>query len=199
MRLVFIIIFQITLLQFSFSQTNWTKEQLAKANTAKQMEYLTTIEKEAIMYINLARLYPKEFMKLEALNYNGDKKYGDYLKDSKYKKSLLVTLNTMAPVAELTFDKVLYENAKCFAKESGDAGTEGHKRIKCVKGNYAECCSYGMETGKDIAMQWLIDDGIASLGHRKNCLEKRYIKIGLSSAPHKKWDTCSVAEFTDEK
>lgn len=183
---------------FADSQT-WTKEQLAKANTAKQIDYISVIEQEAIMYINLARLYPKEFMKYEALKYNGTAKYGDYLKDSKYKKSLLVTLNTMAPVPALNFDKVLYENAKCFAKESGELGIEGHKRIKCAKGNYAECCSYGMETGKDIAMQWLIDDGIASLGHRKNCLEKRFIKIAVSSAKHKKWDTCAVAEFTDEE
>jgi len=198
MRLKILFICLICCYHISLAQT-WTKEQLAKANTAGQITYLSVIEKEAIMYINLARLYPKEFMKYEALKYNGTVKYGDYLKDSKYKKSLLATLNTMPPVAELKFDKILYENAKCFAKESGELGIEGHKRIKCAKGNYAECCSYGMETGKDIAMQWLIDDGIASLGHRKNCLEKRYTKIGLSSAKHKKWDTCAVAEFTDEE
>lgn len=177
----------------------WTKEQLAKANTAQKITYLTTVEKEAIMYINLARLFPKEFAKFETIDYNGDKKYGDYLKNSKYKNSLITTLNTMASVEPLAFDKTLYENAKCFAKESGELGIEGHKRVKCTKGNYAECCSYGMETGKDIALQWLIDDGITSLGHRKNCLEKRFIKIGLSCAKHKKWDTCAVAEFTDEE
>src|ERR1043165_10193392 len=44
---------------------SWTKQQLDVANTAKNSIYLTAEEKEAIQYINLARLYPQLFVKNE--------------------------------------------------------------------------------------------------------------------------------------
>ena len=53
--------------------------QLAKANTAKDIELLTDMEKEVIMYINLCRLYPQEFLEYEVENYYGTSKYGNYL------------------------------------------------------------------------------------------------------------------------
>jgi len=155
----------------SINAQTWSETQLTKANTAKDIAILTNVEKECIMYINLCRMYPKEFLKNELLDYYGTEKYGDYLKKSTYRKSLLSFLASMQPIDALYFDIDVYTNAACFAKEQGKAGTTGHTRIKCPTGEYtAECCSYGMETGKDIAMQLLIDHGISSLGHRKICL-----------------------------
>ncbi len=176
------------------SQT-WSKEQLSNANTVKDIDYLTEAEKEAIVYINLARLYPKEFASIVVENYFGTHRYGDYLKDSEYRKSLITHLKSMTPVSALVFETELYENAKCFAKEQGEAGTTGHDRINCAKGNYAECCSYGMDKGIDIAMQWLIDHGVPSLGHRINCLNRSYTKVGISVNTHTVWQNCAVADF----
>lgn len=185
----------ITAVFFTSYAQSWTEEQLAQANTAKEIDYLTKAEKEAIKYINLARLFPSQFAEIELPTYFGPEKYGNYLKSSSFRKSLIKQLGKMKPVGALTFDKALYENAKCFAKESGDKGLVGHQREKCPAGNYAECCSYGMDTGKDIALQWLIDHDVPSLGHRKNCLNKDYTKIGLSIHPHKTWEVCAVAEI----
>lgn len=178
----------------AFTQ-EWTKEQINNANTATDIKYLSDVEKDAIMYINLARLYPKEFVKNELKDYYGPTKYGNYLKGSKYLKSLIKELEDMEAVNALNFDKELYEYAKCFAKESGEKGIVGHERVKCAKGNFAECCSYGMETGKDIALQWLIDHDVPSLGHRKNCLNGSYTKIGLSVHTHKQYGHCAVADL----
>jgi len=184
------------LIKFSlFNAQNWTNTQILEANTAKDIEYLTKVEKECVMYINLCRLYPKEFLKHELLNYYGPKKYRDYLKDSKYRKSLINLLNTMKPINALFFDIEAYNNAKCFAKELGEAGIRGHTRINCIKGNYAECCSYGMHTSKDIVMQLLIDHNVPSLGHRMICLNKKYTKIGVSVHPHIKSDVCAVIDI----
>lgn len=194
MRISIMILF-LTNIPFVNAQ-NWTSDQIIEANTAKNIAYLTTVEKECIMYINLCRLYPKDFLKNELLNYFGTEKYGDYLKDSKYRESLIDLLNTMNPVGPMYFDVDAYNNAKCFAKEQGEAGTEGHTRINCKKGNYTECCSYGMHTGKDIAMQLLIDNNVPSLGHRTNCLKEDYTKIGVSVQPHKEWDICAVIDMT---
>jgi uncharacterized protein YkwD len=182
------------IINFGFAQS-WTAEQLSKAATAKDIEYLTQAEKDAIMYINLARMFPKEFVKFELENYQAPIKFGTYLKNSSYKKSLITELNKQKSMAALTFENVLYEDAKCFATEMGDRGEIGHARIKCKASNYAECCSYGMETGKDIAMQWLIDHDVQGVGHRRNCLEPTYTKIGLAIHTHKKWQVCAVAEM----
>ena len=180
----------------SINAQSWSETQLTKANTAKDITCLTNVEKECIMYINLCRMYPKEFLKNELLDYYGTEKYGDYLKKSTYRKTLLSFLASMQPIDALYFDIDVYTNAACFAKEQGKAGTTGHTRIKCPTGKYAaECCSYGMETGKDIAMQLLIDHGISSLGHRKICLNTLYSKIGVSVNTHSQWGICAVLDF----
>jgi uncharacterized protein YkwD len=188
----------LTLLFIRFSNAiaqNWTSTQIEKANTAKNITYLTNVEKECILYINLCRLYPKDFLKYEVINYYGTEKYGDYVQYSTYRKSLIQQLNSMTPVNALYFDSEAYKNAKCFAIEQGKVGTTGHTRINCKDGNYAECCSYGMDTGKDIVLQLLIDDDVPSLGHRINCLNKAYTKIGVSVQNHVKWDTCAVLDM----
>lgn len=174
---------------------NWTIAQLDSANTAKQITSLSQVEKDAIMFINLARLYPKQFADIELKGYNGTIDYGDIYANCEEKKSLDRHLRSERAVQVLRFDPVLQEDAVCFAKESGEKGIVGHDRKACPKGKYAECCSYGMQSGKDIAMQWLIDKDVPSLGHRKNCLDPRFTKVGLSVYSHKKWKYCAVAEF----
>jgi uncharacterized protein YkwD len=189
-------LFSLLLLWIGFTSLHaqtWSRAQIEKANTAKDIAYLSTVEKECIMYLNLCRLYPQDFLKFELTKYVGNEQYGDYLKNSDYRKSLISTLASMQPINALTFDADLYKNAACFAKEQGIAGTSGHTRIKCPKITYAaECCSYGMSTAKDIVLQLLIDDRVTSLGHRKICLDAMYSKIGVSVGPHKVWGTCAV-------
>lgn len=176
------------ILIFSIVDTNaqtWKTEQLQKANTATNITSLSKQEKEVILYVNLARLYPKDFVKNELSNTS----------HGKYEASLIKTLKSMKPLAPLVFDETLYEFAKCFSKEMGDKGSVGHNRKKCKKENFAECCSYGMYTGKDVVLQLLIDEGVPSLGHRKICLSERYTKIGVSIHPHKNYGTCAVLDI----
>ena len=195
MKITFCLLLILMVWTRSIAQT-WTETQRSKANTAKDITYLTAVEKECIMYLNLCRLYPQDFLKFELTKYFGNEQYGDYLKNSEYRKSLISTLASMKPINELTFDVDLYKNAACFSKEQGIAGTRGHTRIKCPKAGYtAECCSYGMNTAKDIVLQLLIDDRVTSLGHRKICLDARYSKIGVSVSSHKEWGTCAVLDM----
>lgn len=194
MKKVIILFFYLFIAYTSFSQ-GWTEAQLDSADTGKDIADLSEVEKDAILYINLARLYPQKFLENELNDYTGTEKYGAYLKNSSYKKSLVKELKTRKPIKALQFEKSLYDYAKCFAKESGETGAVTHKRRKCADGNFAECCSYGMETGRDIAMQWLIDDKTPDLGHRINCLNKDYSMIGISWHSHKKYSYCAVADM----
>jgi hypothetical protein len=60
MKTTIIVFFFTFVCALGISQT-WSEEQLSNANTVKDIDCLTDSEKEAIVYINLARLYPKDF------------------------------------------------------------------------------------------------------------------------------------------
>ncbi len=175
--------------------SNWTQQQIESANTATALSFLTKEEKETILYVNLARLYPKKFASIEVKDYTGGARLGYFAKNSTYKSSLIIALNSMKSMSALVFDSAAYQNAKCFAIESGENGIFGHTRINCPKGNFAECCSYGMDNGLEIALQWLIDDKVPSLGHRINCLNPEYTKIGVSVHSHTTYRICAVADM----
>ena len=176
-----------------FSQ-EWTAAQLEEANTAKSVKYLTAAEKEVIQYINLCRLYPAEFASIEVKNYNGV----PGIKDSslkKYKASLLKDLANREPCDALEIDKTLNDDASCFANELSRSNRVGHERKDCEERQYAECLAFGNETARQVVLDWLIDSGVSSLGHRKNCLNSKYGKAGVSIASHKEYGKCAVAEF----
>jgi uncharacterized protein YkwD len=52
-----------------------------------------------------------------------------------------------------------------------------------------------MDTGKDIVLQLLIDHDVPSLGHRINCLNKAYTKVGVSVQKHINTDICAVIDM----
>ena len=180
--------------QYFFSQA-WSEQELAKANTCIFINELSEIEKEAILYINLARLFPLKFAKIEVLPYFGPEKYGAYLEDSPYKESLLSDLKITKPMNALIYNEELRELAICFALEQGLSGYMGHDRKKCEGFYNAECISYDMETGKDIAMQLLVDHEVPSLGHREACLDSKLTKVGIGFNTHKKASFCAVLDF----
>ena len=191
---LFLILFILISPQYSFSQT-WSEQELAKANTCILIDDLSNIEKEAILYINLARLFPLKFAKIEVHPYFGPEKYGAYLEDSPYKESLLSELKTTKPMNALIYNEELRELAICFALEQGASGYMGHDRKKCGGFYNAECISYDMETGKDIAMQLLVDHEVPSLGHRQACLDSELTKVGIGFSTHKKVSFCAVLDF----
>lgn len=190
-RILFLI-----LVSFSASAQRWTAEEFSAANTAANVTILTTEEKELIRYINLARMYPAKFAETEVKNYIGPKEFGNYLEGSSYKESLYRQLRSLTAVPPIKFDNEMYELAKCFAYESGQIGYVGHNRKNCTEGNYmGECCDYGHNKGKDIALSLLIDHDVPSLGHRKICLSQRYSVVGVKIASHKSYRFCSVLDF----
>jgi len=169
----------------------WTTQEFESANTAKDVEILTSEEKEVIRYINLARLYPKKFAAIEITNSLADGSYSE----SGYINSLMNTLKHMKAVGALYFNDNMYKLAKCFAEESGASGYTGHNRKTCKKGYDAECCSYGYETGRHITIQLLIDEGVPSLGHRRICLDNSMYTIGVNIHSHAKYVHCCVLDF----
>lgn len=174
----------------------WTDKEIQAANTARSCSYMTQLERDVMLYINLARLFPKRFAEIEVRNYQHAEGFGVFPTFPQYKQSLLDDLNAMTPVQALQPDKEYYDFARCWAEESGSQGLRGHNRVKCAGFPYGgECCSYGVYTAIDITLQWLIDDQVPSLGHRKNCLDPEFSKAGISHALHTDAGHCTVLDL----
>ncbi len=193
----FILIFFSILTALSFKNTtkSWTDEQIKNADVAREINELNATEKDIVLYLNLCRLYPKLFSEIELENFNGVSTRSYNVENSSYKKSLIKTLRKLKALQKLNFDKTLYLDAVCFAKELTKTGKTGHDRKYCSPRRSAECISYGMSEGKEIVLQLLIDEDVKTLGHRKICLDPEYSKIGCATNFHKKYDTCAVLEI----
>ncbi len=176
-----------------FSQA-WTVDQLDSANTAKDYEYLTTEEKAIVQYINLCRLYPKQFAVNEVKPYAGIKGI-KYQGLAKYKASLIKELNSREPCDALEFDENMYDDAECYATEISKNKRKPHERRDCEKAKYSENVYFGTQNGRTIALEWLIDSGIVGVGHRKNCLNSSFGGIGIKTDSHFQYGKCAVAEF----
>ncbi|GAB5558020.1 MAG: hypothetical protein SchgKO_22330 [Schleiferiaceae bacterium] len=179
----------------SFVKSKWSPKQMKAANTAVNANYLNAVEKETVLYLNLARLYPQNFSDFEVKPYTGTPKYGDYVAKSPYKKSLLKLLKKQKPLKALQPDQKLSKSAQCFAAEQGKTGYVGHTRQGCPRAGNGECCSYGMSTGKDIAMQFLIDHNVPGEGHREMIYMSQFTKVGVGTYSHTQYEHCAVVEL----
>jgi len=186
----------------SFAQTyqlnEWDSATLEKANTAKDIDYLTEEEKNVIFYMNLARmngpLFAKTFVKV----------YMDSteMESDDYAESLIRELNKSKSKAPLTSRKDLYEVAKTHAKTMGKSGRTGHydfekrtREIASIYDGITENCDYGPDDGLSIVMDLLIDEGIPDVGHRETILDPDLKYIGTSIKKHKKYRYNCVMEF----
>jgi hypothetical protein len=173
-----------------FSQKKeWTKEQIAAADVNRNEERLTDEEKNIFLYMNLARLFPKDYIAIELFEEQKSNKLNTF------ERSLIQTMKKMKPVGVVTFDNGMYELAKCFAEEQGPTGKVGHGRKKCTGGYFAECCDYGFQEGREIVKRLLVDYQVTSLGHRKIVLSPSYSKAGVSIGNHSKHQYVAVLDF----
>ena len=104
-------------------------------------------------------------------------------------------LKNSKPATALLPDSLLTDMATCFQLELAASGNTGHDRKKCTEDYLAENCSFGKAGAKDIVLQLLIGEGVASLGHRKNILNPAYSKLGVAYGVHKKYRQCAVMDF----
>jgi len=164
----------------------WTKAELAKANTAVNTS-LSEDEKLVFFYCNLARLNGAKFLRTYAANYLTD--------TSEYVTSLKKELSQIKNLPMLKPDRGLCKAAafhaedmykKDFCGHNSSDGTSWSRRIHryYFKDNNKPVCaenvSYGYYTALDIVMAFLIDRWVPSHGHRYNILNELKIAMGVS-------------------
>lgn len=107
-----------------------------------------------------------------------------------YAESCYQTMTTMQPVGALTLDERFCKAAQWFADDLAKTGKVGHvgsdgsrfgERLKRVGASNAlsESCSWGLKDARAVMVQLLIDEGVQTLGHRKNALNPKAKVIGV--------------------
>lgn len=173
--------------------SKWSSRQINQAYP-KNCSGFEEEEINVIKIINLARLFPRQFLEFEILD-----QPSKFNMNSSYVSSLKHTLNTMVPVEKLKGSQEMKRLANCFVIEQGPKGVIGHDRFTCPDVFFGECCSYGLSNSLEIVLQLLVDEGISSLGHRKICLDSKYHSIGVSIGSHKTYGSMAVLDFDLKK
>lgn len=131
------------------------------------------------------------------------------LTTNSYAKSLISDLRNTKKMGALKFSPALNKVARMHAKDMGKTGSIGHsssdgtsfservRKKSKAGGMIAENCDYGNQTAIDSVIGLLIDDGIESLGHRKNILEPKFQWIGIAIEDHKTYRVNTVMDFAE--
>ncbi len=161
---------------------------------------------EVLKIMNEARTNPQEFLTVRLITYIHQKG----MEENSYAKSLVEELKSANKVSPLKSSPVLAKLARGHAVDMGTKGKVGHDssdgttfvnriRKKIKTGMIAENCDYGNSNPLDIVMSLLIDDGITSLGHRKNILFPKLNYVGIAIEPHKTYRMNCVMDFSENQ
>ena len=186
----------------------WDAATLEKANTADEEAGYTDEDKKVVYYSNLARLNPTLFAKTYF------QKFMDSTKTNatSFTRSLYNDLTTKyKPMNVLTVKQDLSDEATDHAKDTGKKGNLGHftsdgksyefrmKKFKETYSSTAENCDYGNNKALSIVIHMLIDEGQATIEHRKTIMNKDLKYVGVSIQAHKKEKWTCVMDFGTDK
>ena len=179
----------------------YTKEQQDKANTAKDVSYISDEEKKVIFFCNLARLDGQAYVNAMLSDLKNSDDY--------YVYSLVQTLDTIKDLPMYYPNEQLCKAAEVHAndlKSTGDFrhesadGSQYYKRIqKYYKGkNTSENLAGGFDDAYMIVNILLLDQYTPSYGHRKNILSRKFSRIGVAIREHPVYTYICVQDFSDD-
>ena len=122
-------------------------------------------------------------------------------------------LRAAKPLGPLGASQGLCLAASDHVKDQSASGATGHagsdrtmieqraKPYGTWQGGIGESLTYGNESARERILTWLIDDGVATRGHRKRMMSQDYRVAGVSCGPHPEYGTMCVLTlaggFTD--
>jgi uncharacterized protein YkwD len=193
---------------------NW---DIAALDTAKDVDYLTGVEKDVILEMNKVRNNPKKYAELyiqPTLKYYSGKNYSApgqitivTQEGVSAVNGCISALSRVKSAGILQPEKGISLAAKDHAVDQSKTGRTGHdgsdgsnpsKRMERYGGGYSaagENCAYGSNTGRDIVVQFLVDDGVSSRGHRANIMNTAFTQTGVSIQTHPEFRYCCVIDY----
>jgi len=195
-------------------EANW---DIITLDTARNIEYLSNIEKDVILEMNKVRTNPKKYAELyiqPMLKYYNGKNYSVPGQITIVTREgiaavneCITALNKANPVSILKPEQGLSLAAKDHVTDQSKTGQTGHngsdkstpeiriKRYGTFGGSWTlgENITYGEATGRDIVSGLLIDDGVPSRGHRTNIMKKDFTQTGVAFGTHTQYRTmCTI-------
>jgi hypothetical protein len=190
---------------------------IKKLDTAREVNYLSEMEKDVILELNKVRYNPEMYAKLilsqldtlyseKLLNLPGQ----DPLLTEEGKSAYLdcmEALNWTSTLPLLKPSKGMTKACRLLVYDQGSTGNIGHKgsgntspieraeNFGEFEGSYAENIFYGKADAAMIVASLLIDDGVKSRGHRKNILNKSFNYTGVAIGTHKKFAQMCVNTY----
>ena len=190
--------------QGDYPFSKWDTATTEKANSAKNISYLSNEEKKIVYYVNLVRLNPELFAKTYFQKYMDSTK----TKLTTFSRSLQHDLTAIyKPMNILTPKQDLAEEALDHAKDLVKSDKTGHftsdgksynfrmKKFKDIYSSVVEDCSYEHQKPLSVVINLLINEGQGSIEYRKNILDKKLKYIGASVQPYKKGKGICVIDF----
>jgi hypothetical protein len=189
---------------------------VARLDTARSVSYLSDNEKDVILEINKARSnparYAEEYVKPLLSRFSG---YDVNLPGEMTIRTnegpgavreCIAAMQSQKPRSILSPSKALCLAARDHANDTGPKGIVGHKgtdgsmpadRVHRYDRNlYAgENIDYGFQTARTVVVQLLVDDGVASRGHRENIMRSEYGLIGVAVGGHTTYQYMCVIDF----
>ncbi|MBV9958874.1 MAG: CAP domain-containing protein [Acidobacteria bacterium] len=183
---------------------------------AETADYLTAPEKALVREINLLRSNPQGYIQYleQAKKYYKGK---DYIMPG---QPVLTTVEGVSAVDEAiaflrsakalssySLSKGMCLAAKDHVKDLGGTGSTGHKgtdgsttemrvnRYGNFSNGIGENIFYENESPREVVVSWLIDDGVASRGHRRNLLSNSYRVLGVSVGERNSYGSMCVLTF----
>jgi uncharacterized protein YkwD len=193
-----------------------------RANSGADIEsadYLSSPEKDLVREINLLRSNPQAY----AAYLEQAKKY---YKGKDYKLPGQVALTTVEGVAAVdeaigflraakpsspfSLSKGMSLAARDHVNDLGSTGNVGHKgtdgsttEVRVNRyGNFSngigENIFYQNDSAREVVIGWLIDDGVATRGHRRNLLSSNYRYLGVCIGARGSYGSMCVLTFAGE-
>jgi len=186
--------------QTSQTQTNQPQINVyTHPDTARDAYYLSDLEKDIILEMNLVRSDPRKYAEMY-INPN----LGEYAREC-YEE-----LRNAESIPVLLPKKGLSQAAKDHVADTGPKGVVGHdgadgssmsgriSRYGTWNISASENISYGYNTAREIVLQLLIDDGVESRGHRRNIMNKSSRYVGVAAGAHSEYRYMCVQDFAGE-
>lgn len=198
--------------------TGWPVEDLS---TASGVKYLSGLEKDVILHLNMARTnppkYAKEFILPRIRFYRGkmyrepwaSSSFGGYVKQEGVEAvhECAGVMEHMSPMALLHPSEGISLAARDHAVDQsrvvdpGHTGSDGSNPSTRLNryGKWhitlGENISYGLVSGREIVADLLVDDGVPDRKHRANILNSQFKVVGVSIEKHPVYGYICVIDF----
>jgi len=196
MKKIFIMIFIL------FSIVNDVTTSQIKNVPDKKPDYLDDISYDVYLEQNFARTKPKQYAQI--LKEIVDSKQ---MTNTEAVQEAIKFLEEVSPREPLELSKEISRAGMDHVRDTGPTGLISHdgndgsspfdrmNRYGRWGSTAGECISYGMQTGRDIVLQLIIDEGVPSRGHRDNIFKVDFKICGVAYGIHSIYSSMCVIDY----